>query len=167
MYYTYPVAVPLAFIIDDEVTAYIMLKQDQEHQRVPEDIQKIIDAGDFQAAAKRMDPVLDIASYFERDEAAEVLEEKYVDFGIASEFEGDVTYLDKDFQRVHNESYTNGYIVYVKPFNEPEFCKAAYTSIDEIIAEFKKVLAPVGAFPSDFDWASKLVKITGIHEKEK
>lgn len=73
----------------------------------------------------------------------------------------------KDFQRVHNESYTNGYIVYVKPFNEPEFCKAAYTSIDEIIAEFKKVLAPVGAFPPDFDWASKLVKITGIYEKEK
>lgn len=151
---------PLVFIIDDEVAAYIKLKDDLKHDRVPKNVQKLIDDGGFDKAVKNKDLTLDQELYFERNEAAEIMEENYMGFYIASNFFGDVVYLDKKLQRIYAESYTNGYIVFLRPSRDMDFFKAAYDNIDEIIEEFKKALSPVGAFPPDFDWASKLVEIS-------
>lgn len=160
---SYPRVAPLAFIIDDEISAYIILKSDQENNSVPAEIQNLIDTGKFEVAVKRRDEVLEKADYFGRNWAAENLGGMAPTLSVTTEFFGNVYYLDKGLCPVYAECYSNGYIVFIEPYLGPaSFFKATYRNIDELVDEFKHTLEPFGAFPTNFDWASKLVSISGV-----
>lgn len=60
------------------------------------------------------------------------------------------------------ENYSDDYIHYIPAARAPELFKAAYTSPEELMEEFKanSSLAQIG-LPEDFDWWGHLVEISG------
>lgn len=161
----YPLTAPVAFLIDHEVAAYIMLNQDQTNDCVPDGVKKILDADDFAAAIKRYDRALRDEQYFNIEDAHEVLESYDVDHIYASGFDGSTTALDRSLQEIADkgEDFSDDFIAYLEPMYQASLFNAPYKGIEDLLLEFKNKLAPVGAFPSDFDWASKLVKVEGTY----
>lgn len=160
-----PLTEPLAFLVDDEVTAWLLLKQAKLEHTVSEDVQRLLDTGKFHIAAQEHDPALDDAGFFERNEAAEFLEEHGVDIRIVENFDGSVAYLDDNLQPRQTEWYTNGYLVLMTPDEKPNFFRAAYTGLGDIITEFQRKLARIGAFPDGFPYYDHLVRIKGTYQE--
>lgn len=160
----YPLVAPLAFLIDAEVTAYLVLKQDQGGNDVPDEVQELLDAGKFGEAAKNKDEVLADNCYFEVVGAREVLSSFDVEHICHSSFDGAVCHLDRKLNETGvTESYSDDYIVFIEPKHPASLFHAPYENIDEVLSEFKESLCPLGDFPPDFDWAGKLVSISGIY----
>lgn len=105
------------------------------------------------------------ARFFVRNEAAEFLEEHGVDIRIVENFDGSVTYLDDNLQPRQTEWYTNGYLVLMPPDEKPNFFRAAYTGLGDIITEFQRKLARIGAFPNGFPYYDHLVRIKGTYQE--
>lgn len=160
-----PLTEPLAFLVDDEVTAWLLLKQAKMKHTVSDDVQRLLDAGKFHIAAQEYDPALNNAGLFERNEAAEFLEDYGIDIHIIENFDGSVTYLDDNLQPRQTECCTNGYLVLLTPDENPSFFRAAYTGLGDIIAEFQRKLARTGAFPDGFPYYDHLVRIKGTYQE--
>lgn len=165
---TRALSVPLAFIIDEEVIAHIMLRADQNDHNVPEEVQALLDAGTFADAAKDTNSSLDDALYFEKDDAADILDAEHVDYNCVADFEGHVDYLADDLaasrQRVF---YNDGYLLYLKAYNDVGPLKAAYPDVDAVVREFKGRLNRLMPDIADFNWADKLVSIKGTYEVDE
>lgn len=164
---TRALSVPLAFIVDEEVVAHILLRHDQENYNVPEKVMALLNAGKFEDAAKDTNSELDDVLYFEKDDAADVMDAAYVDYNSAANFEGHVDYLASDLttskQRVF---YNDGYILYLRAYNNPKPLKSAYPDIDAVAKEFQGRLGKLMPDENNFDWTSKLVRIEGTYEEE-
>lgn len=160
----YPVTVPVAFLVDAEVSAYLMVKRDKENDYVPDDVQKILDAGNFVEDVKNKNKVLEAALYFNVEDAEEILSEFEVEHVFYSNFDGEVNNLDRQLNETGvSKNCSEDYIVFIEPRYLPSLFHAPYKSIDEVLSEFKEALRPLGDFPPDFDWASKLVSISGTN----
>lgn len=105
------------------------------------------------------------ARFFVRNEAAEFLEEHGVDIRIVENFDGSVTYLDDNLQPRQTEWYTNGYLVLMPPDEKPNFFRAAYTGLGDIITEFRRKLTRMEAFPDGFPYYDHLVRIKGTYQE--
>lgn len=161
----YPLTAPVAFIIDHEVAVYITLNRDRTNDCVPEGVQKILDANDFAAAIKRYDRALRDEQYFNVEDAHEVLDSYDVEHVYTSSFDGSTTALDRNLQELPDggEDYDDDFIAFLEPMYQASLFHSPYKGIDDLLLEFKTQLAPLGAFPPDFDWASKLVKVSGTY----
>lgn len=161
----YPLSAPIAFLIDEEVAAYILLKVTQEDGTTPDAISELLKTpGAFQAAAKNLSSLLNKNDYFDIRDAEEAIEED-VNVVYASAFDGtaDASLDLKDWPHSWDRSFSDDYIVFMEPMKSPSYFSTAYENIEAIIQEFRERLEPYGNFPEDFDWSSKLCSISGTY----
>ncbi len=174
---TYPLQIPLGFAIDETVIPYLRLMTDKLLGHIPEDIQKLLDEGLFDRAAKsdsETDSELrDILQQNDYDnasmglESADFLNDK-VGFPrtlccYASEFEGEVQYLDAEGNEVRTRNYDDDDIMVYECAKEPGPFKLAYGSMSEFIDELKDAFACIDMIPDDFDWQGHVVSVVGTY----
>lgn len=161
---TYPLCIPVAFFIDYEVAAYIILKQDVINGTVPDTIDRMLRDGTFVAAAKSgANQTLKNESYYDVSLASDILAALNIDHCYCSQFNGDVDYLNPDLTYQRSLELCNSAITLIEPNRQSSPIEAAYTSVEEIMFEFKAALQSIDTIPTNFDWYSKLVETDGVY----
>lgn len=156
---TYPINCPAAFLIDEEVTAYVLLSEDRANNEIPEEIKACFIDGTFAAKAKT-DTLP--CGYSDVSTAQEVLSKVTCYF---SSFMGEIISLFPERSKTPIERSCNSgddFIAYIPCNKEPNLFKVAYESPDELLNEFKEKLKDRGVeLPDDFDWWAHIVSING------
>lgn len=151
----------IGFWISREVVAYMMLAYDKEHGLVSDEIREIMDDGLFACRAK-----------------AGFLPDRYSDgFAFLRLYEDDnsvycATPFAGTVKTLFPEMAASPVLRYIGPKDDgvffiPASRKAdmfipAYSSPDELLDEFKSVLARFAVvLPDDFDWYAHIVRIDG------
>lgn len=150
------IEVPMAFLFDHYLAAYISLKHDQVDNEVPSVIQELVDSGEFDKVAKTGMGVLQDYSYTDLDAAAAslyvMLRLKAPEAVYVQEFLGTISQLDPD-GKPQTAVPTNQFsLLYI-----PETGK---TSAQEFLSYIKNILQPIG-FPDDLPWEEYVVAIKG------
>lgn len=173
---TYPLIVKKAFIVDEEVAAYIQRTFDTRMKYLPEEIANMSDA-EFAEAAKKgnitlcngepyvdnMCNILDILQQYSCSEN---------DFFFVNEFDGEVEYchVRKDGAYMEDgadfdpltRNFEEDYIVCAEPEKNADYFSRSYESEDELIAEYKEHLSEFN-FPENFNWKAHIVDICGTY----
>lgn len=154
---TYPMK-DVGFYVDHEVAAYILLATDQAKNIVPEEIAELLDAGTFATQAKKGTLPCDYQCTFEAWNCFEGA-------CYASSFDGEVsTLLSERAVSPIEETFDDDVLAYIPAAKEAELFKAAYTSPEELLKEFKTAFAEQEiVFPDDFDWWAHIVSINGTY----
>lgn len=147
----YPVYEPAAFLIDEELAAYINLSLDKKNNNVPEEIENLLKDGSFAAKAKKNELP---CGYSE----CEPFEDKIVK---ASNFTGNADVIEGDTYQVFDDDN----LCYL-PGKELKLYEAAYKDKEDMLQHFKESLAEVldgelPELPKDFDWWEHIVSIVG------
>lgn len=155
--HNYPLST-IAFFVDHYVCAYANRSIDENNGTVPEEIAAIIAKGQFDDRAKAGTLP---CGYSELDIA-----EEFID-GLChcSEFAGNVdTLFDERVRTPIDLSFDDDYIAYIDIPREVSPCKAAYSSPEEMLADFRGSLDKQGIkLPEDFDWWAYIVRIHGTY----
>lgn len=150
------IEVPMAFLFDHYLAAYISLKHDQVDSEVPPEIQELVDSGEFDKVAKTGMGVLQDYSYTDLDVAAAslyaMLRLKAPEAVYVQEFLGTISQLDPD-GKPQNAVPTNQFSLLYIPETEK-------TSVQEFLSYIKNVLQPIG-FPDDLPLEEYVVAIKG------
>lgn len=76
-------------------------------------------------------------------------------------FEGNVsTMFPEKAQKALDEDYDDTTLVILECSRRSSLFEAAYTNLEEIVAEFQERLAPLH-LPEDFDWIGHIVDVSG------
>lgn len=148
--------VDTGFYIDGEVAAYIMLASDQAAGCVPEEITKLQEDGSFATVAKTGGLPSD---YCDISVVSECIEE----ISYVTSFDGEISTLNLDRGDSAIElSFGDDGLAYIPAAKSAELFKAAYSSPEELLEEFKSFFAAHGVLlPEDFDWWAHIVSIEG------
>lgn len=173
---THPLIIKKAFIVDEEVAAYILRAHDAQMKYLPEEIANMSDT-EFAEAAKRgnltlcngvsyVDNMCDILDTLQQHDCSEN------GFSYVSELDGEVeychmckdgTYMEDgaDFSPL-TRCFEEDYIIYAEPARSADYFSRSYESEDELVAEYKAYFSEFD-FPEDFNWKAHIVDICGTY----
>lgn len=156
---TYPLN-DVGLVIDDEAAAYINLSNSRNlKQKLPEEIQKIIDNGEFEKLARTGQLPCD---YHNLSDVHDIIESFSC---YCSEFNGSVSsFLPDKTNEPMDQSYDDDMLLYVPLSKAPDYFKATYASHEEMLQEIQNCFAEHSIeFPDDFDWWRRIVEINGTY----
>ena len=151
---TYPMVQEAAFIIDEEVAAYIALAQDKKKNCLPISIAAFSQEEFLESARNRTLP----------DDYGDVeIAETLSDVCRVSSFDGELTTLfPEKTQNPISECCEDDFFYFIPSKSEVSLFSAAYTSPDELLLEYKEQFASNKIeLPADFDWWRRIIKING------
>lgn len=152
---TYSMVQDAAFLIDEEVAAYIALARDKKQNCVPVTIASLSQK-DFGEMARAM--TLPEEDYKDVETAQYLSSVCFV-----SGFDGELTTLFPEKAKDPiNEKCEDDFIHYIPAQRTADLFSVAYTSPDELLIEFKELFASNRVeLPEDFDWWKHIIKIEG------
>lgn len=159
---TYGLYAPAAFLVDPEASAYIILSSRRKDADVPENIEALLESGQFRDLA-RSGKLPD--DFSDPGAAKDEMDSLNIENCYCSEFDGTATScFSEKAQAPLDVNYEDDYLVYITCSQEPDLFHAAYRNPKELLKEFKSLFKDQGVkFPSDFDWWAHICKISGTY----
>lgn len=160
---TYGLHVDAAFLIDEEVAAYIILNDDRKNGKVPEAIEETLANNTFVSLARKAE--LPDGEYANVSLVYEFLDSCPYGDVCCAEFSGEAISLQpQSCAHLILREYQDDFIAYLPAARDADLFEAAYSSIEEIRDEFMSTLKGCGIeFPEDFDWLAHIVSIEGAY----
>ena len=157
---TYPFKETGAFLVDEEVAAYIILAADRACKMVPAEIEALLNSGEFAALAKDGKLPCD---YSDTSTALDSFRDLGGEMCFCSEFEGEAHSIFDD-ELDSERSWSTDILCYMPAAREPELFRAVYLDPRELIDEHKNAFDDAGVvLPEDFNWKSHIVYIEGTY----
>lgn len=162
----YPITETHALLIDPYMAAYINLYYDRKANTVPAEIQNLLDTNAFDLAVRSggieriCDDYTDIE--YAVDRIFDNNNNGEVGMTFCTQFYGEAeTASDIDANTRLHQAYEDDYIAYLMPNNGADLFKPAYSSLDELIQEFKSRIGHM--LPDDMDYHSHICSINGTY----
>ena len=153
------------FLIDAEVAAYACLSMDKTTKSVPEAIQVCLDDGTFAEKARAgalpedysdVDIVIDFFNALPEDVGTCVDAPRFC--GTA------VPVLPELAETPQEMEFDDDLLLYIGASKESTLFQAAYSSPEELLEEFKKVMTHCEVeLPEDFDWWGHIMTFGGTY----
>ena len=160
----YPLFVPAAFMIDNDVAGMILLEQERKEGTLPKKLKKIIDkAGIYKAVMEKLIPDDILEDYCDTQYVMEILDNAELDAQWIADFTGTCKTLWPDLcggDQINGQN-EDGFLTYIETSKRPDFFQAAYGSREELADEFRKELC--GLLPEDLPFYKYIVSISGTY----
>ena len=179
---TYPVQTSMVLYINHLVLPFIMLKRDMEDNELPVGVQALLDTGKFSDAVYEPIHLDDFkAEHPEYADLDELIPDYYYDVAEAYDFitdtdtgctflcqtEGEIcTVNPEEVEHPIEETVNCDDVIYLTPYRNASHFKAAYSSMNEVVKEFKERLdgiLPENVRPKCFDIRTHICSIDGTY----
>lgn len=147
-----PINMSPVLVLDNEAAAWLNLQAMGGQNAAPSLVQRILQSGMFDKAAREDAIDLDACGLLDRKTAAEYLAAKGMLVQVIDGFIGTVTSLNSDTRHPSVREYKSEPLVLLSLL--PSTSSMAY---------IKQVAASTGAFPDDFNWEDRRVAINGCY----